>query len=75
MTCCICCLSYASEGFCFTSAVMQARGRLMYRLADVMEAHLTQLALLESLDSGKPLQQTMMKEIPLCIDNVRYFAG
>lgn len=53
----------------------QARGRLMSKLADVMEAHLTQLALLESLDSGKPLSQSMTKEIPLCIDNFRYFAG
>ena len=30
----------------------QARGRLMFRLADLMEQHLPQLALLESLDAG-----------------------
>lgn len=53
----------------------QARGRLMYKLADVMELHLTELALLESLDSGKPLSQTYLKEMPLCVDNFRYFAG
>lgn len=47
----------------------------MHRLADLMEEHLPQLALLESLDSGKPLAQTFTKEIPLTIDNVRYFAG
>eukprot|EP00878_Enallax_costatus_P017641 GHUV01018535.1.p1 GENE.GHUV01018535.1~~GHUV01018535.1.p1 ORF type:complete len:415 (+),score=145.76 GHUV01018535.1:996-2240(+) len=47
----------------------------MYKIADVMESHLTQLALLESLDSGKPLSQSYLKEIPLCIDNFRYFAG
>jgi len=34
-----------------------------------------QLSLLESLDSGKPLSQTFLKEMPLCIDNFRYFAG
>lgn len=47
----------------------------MYRLADLMEQALPQLALLESLDAGKPLAQSYTKEIPLCIDNVRYFAG
>jgi acyl-CoA reductase-like NAD-dependent aldehyde dehydrogenase len=47
----------------------------MHRLADLMEAHLPQLALLESLDAGKPLAVSFTKEMPLCIDNVRYFAG
>jgi acyl-CoA reductase-like NAD-dependent aldehyde dehydrogenase len=47
----------------------------MHRLADLMEQHLTELALLESLDAGKPLAQSYTKEIPLSIDNVRYFAG
>jgi acyl-CoA reductase-like NAD-dependent aldehyde dehydrogenase len=40
-----------------------------------MEANLTELSLLESLDAGKPLSQSMLKEMPLCIDNFRYFAG
>lgn len=53
----------------------QSRSRLMHRLADLMDRHLTQLSLLESLDMGKPLWQSFTKEIPLCIDNVRYFAG
>jgi aldehyde dehydrogenase (NAD+) len=53
----------------------KARGRLMHKVADLMEEHLTQLSLLESLDSGKPLSQSYLKEMPLCIDNFRYFAG
>jgi acyl-CoA reductase-like NAD-dependent aldehyde dehydrogenase len=55
--------------------VVQGRARMMHRLADLMEANLANLALLETLDSGKPLQQSFTKEIPLAIDNVRYFAG
>lgn len=47
----------------------------MHRLADLMEAQLPQLALLESLDAGKPLTVSLNKEIPLTIDNVRYFGG
>jgi acyl-CoA reductase-like NAD-dependent aldehyde dehydrogenase len=53
----------------------QGRGRLMSKLADLMEGHLSELALLESLDAGKPLSHSMLKQIPLCIDNWRYFAG
>jgi aldehyde dehydrogenase (NAD+) len=58
-----------------TLLCLQARGRMLYKLADLMEEHLTQLALLESLDSGKPLEQSYTKEMPLCVDNFRYFAG
>ena len=47
----------------------------MYKLADLMERDLTQLSLLETLDSGKPLAQSYTKEMPLCADNFRYFAG
>jgi acyl-CoA reductase-like NAD-dependent aldehyde dehydrogenase len=55
--------------------LLQGRSRLMHRLADLMESNVANLALLETLDSGKPLQQSFTKEIPLAIDNVRYFAG
>src|ERR1035437_8964192 len=31
------------------------RGRLMWKLSDLIEAHMEEFALLESLDNGKPL--------------------
>jgi acyl-CoA reductase-like NAD-dependent aldehyde dehydrogenase len=36
-----------------TITILQGRGRLMSKLADLIEQHLSQLALLESLDAGK----------------------
>src|SRR5579862_1275083 len=34
------------------------RGRLLYRLADLMEKHIDELARLESLDNGKALRES-----------------
>ncbi|HJV45089.1 MAG TPA: aldehyde dehydrogenase family protein [Bacillota bacterium] len=51
------------------------RGRLMYKLADLMEAHQEELAQLESLDNGKPVRETSNADVPLAIDHIRYYAG
>ncbi len=51
------------------------RGRLMYRLADLIEAELEELAALESLDNGKPIRDARSADLPLTIDCLRYYAG
>jgi phenylacetaldehyde dehydrogenase len=51
------------------------RARLLWRMADLMEAHLDELAELESLDQGKPLWVGKYAEIPGGIEQFRYFAG
>lgn len=51
------------------------RGRLIYRLADLMEAHQEELAQLETLDNGKPIRETRNVDVPLAIDHIRYYAG
>ena len=51
------------------------RGRLLYKLADLMESHLAELAALESLDNGKPLSESLNIDVPLAIDCYRYYAG
>lgn len=51
------------------------RGRLMYRLADLMEEHIDELAALESLDNGKPIRDARAADLPLSIDCIRYYAG
>ena len=52
-----------------------ARAKLLWKMADVMEAHLDELAELETLDQGKPLWVGKYAEIPGGIDQFRYFAG
>jgi aldehyde dehydrogenase (NAD+) len=51
------------------------RGRLMYRLADLIEAEIEELAALESLDNGKPIRDARNADLPLTIDALRYYAG
>lgn len=51
------------------------RGRILYKLADLMEQHAEELAALETLDNGKPLSASKAADIPLSIDHYRYFAG
>mmetsp|Transcript_39544 Transcript_39544/g.99689 ORF Transcript_39544/g.99689 Transcript_39544/m.99689 type:complete len:917 (+) Transcript_39544:144-2894(+) len=51
------------------------RGRLLYRLADLMEAHREELATLESLDSGAVYTLALKTHIGMSIDTWRYFAG
>lgn len=51
------------------------RGRLMNKLADLMEANLDELAALESLDNGKPIIDARAADLPLSIDCIRYYAG
>jgi len=51
------------------------RGRLVWKLADLMEEHLEELATLETLDNGKPLAVARAADVPLAVDMFRYMAG
>ncbi|TIB90445.1 indole-3-acetaldehyde dehydrogenase [Wallemia mellicola] len=51
------------------------RGRLLVRLADLMEKHADELAALESLDNGKPFKFARGFDIPEAAANFRYFGG
>jgi aldehyde dehydrogenase (NAD+) len=51
------------------------RGRLINRLADLIEQHLDELAELETLDNGKPIRESKNADLPLVIDCLRYYAG
>ncbi len=51
------------------------RGRLLYKLADLIEKNLEELAVLETLDNGKPIQDSRNIDLPLVIDCYRYYAG
>lgn len=48
--------------------------KIMFRLADLMDRDLELLALLESLDSGKPIRDTLAFDVPSAIRSLRYYA-
>ncbi|MEO0777694.1 MAG: aldehyde dehydrogenase [Bacteroidota bacterium] len=53
---------------------VQERHRVLVRVADLLEARREELALAESLDSGKPLALARRVDIPRASQNFRFFA-
>jgi aldehyde dehydrogenase len=51
------------------------RALILNRIADRMEKNLDVLALVETIDNGKPIRETSVADLPLAIDHFRYFAG
>ncbi|MBC5785221.1 aldehyde dehydrogenase family protein [Ramlibacter sp. USB13] len=51
------------------------RGRILLKLADLIEANADELARLESLDTGHPLRDSRMLDVPRTAACYRYFGG
>ncbi len=52
-----------------------ARSRLLFRLADLIEAHGDELGALETRDNGKPYFEARRIDVPSTVGVFRYFAG
>ncbi|XP_039617758.1 mitochondrial 10-formyltetrahydrofolate dehydrogenase [Polypterus senegalus] len=51
------------------------RGRLLYKLADLMEEHQEELATIESIDSGAVYTLALKTHVGMSVQTFRYFAG
>ncbi|MGO8919899.1 MAG: aldehyde dehydrogenase family protein [Stellaceae bacterium] len=51
------------------------RGKLLWKLADLLERHSDEFAEIESIDNGKPVAVARMADVPLAVDMFRYMAG
>ncbi|WP_346426946.1 aldehyde dehydrogenase family protein [Novosphingobium sp. PC22D] len=51
------------------------RARILWRIADVIEANIDELSELEALDQGKPLYVARWAEVPGAVGQFRFFAG
>ncbi|MCC5964027.1 MAG: betaine-aldehyde dehydrogenase [Rhodobacteraceae bacterium] len=51
------------------------RGRILHRAATLMRARNRDLSVLETLDTGKPLQETLVADAASGADALEYFAG
>jgi len=65
----------AFEGGPWRKLTASERGRLIWKLADLIEVHLEEFAQLESLDNGKPVVVARAADVPLAVDLFRYMAG
>jgi phenylacetaldehyde dehydrogenase len=51
------------------------RGKMLWKLADLLERDLEEFAELESIDNGKPYAVARVADLPLAVDMFRYMAG
>lgn len=51
------------------------RQNLLLKIADIIDANTEHLAMVETLDNGKPIRETMTVDVPMSSDHFRYFAG
>jgi aldehyde dehydrogenase (NAD+) len=51
------------------------RARLLYKIADLIEANAAELAQLETLNNGKSINESKNVDIPMTADTFRYYAG
>src|SRR6195256_2794776 len=51
------------------------RGRMLYKLSQLIEQHAQELAELETQDNGKPIKESMYVDLPQVAENFEYFAG
>lgn len=63
----------AKESWGKTSAAERANS--LNKIADRIESNLAALALVETVDNGKPIRETTFADLPLAVDHFRYFAG
>jgi betaine-aldehyde dehydrogenase len=59
----------------WSSTTPAQRARALLALADLIEEHGSEIARLEALNAGKPIQAVTDDEIPVMADNLRFFAG
>jgi betaine-aldehyde dehydrogenase len=63
----------AFEGWSRTTPA--ERSQALLALADLIEEHGGEIARLEALNAGKPIEAVTNDEIPVMADNLRFFAG
>jgi len=51
------------------------RGRVIWKIGDLLEKHTDEFAELETLDNGKPISISRVADVPLAADLFRYMAG
>ncbi|XP_022144906.1 aldehyde dehydrogenase family 2 member C4 [Momordica charantia] len=51
------------------------RGKIMMKLADLIDAHVEELAALDTIDAGKSFMMGKIGDIPSAANTLRYYAG
>ena len=65
----------ALEGSEWSRLTASERGRVMWRIGDLILEHVDELATIESIDNGKPVSVARAADVPLAADLFHYMAG
>jgi phenylacetaldehyde dehydrogenase len=65
----------AFEGGPWRQMTPSERGKIIWKIGDLLEKHTEEFATLESLDNGKPISVARAADVPLAADLFRYMAG
>lgn len=65
----------AFDGGPWTKMTPAQRARLIWKLGDAIDANAEELALIETLDNGKPLKIARMADVAGAAEKLRYYAG
>lgn len=66
---------HAFERGAWSKFSARERGRVLFKLAGLLETHKAELAELETINNGKPISETMHADLPLAIDCFQFYAG
>lgn len=53
----------------------QEKSTILLKIADLIDENKEKLAMVETMDNGKPIRETLNIDVPLASDHFRYFAG
>jgi len=53
----------------------ESRSSYLLKIADLLEGNAVKIAMVETMDNGKPIRESSAIDLPLAIDHFRYFAG
>jgi aldehyde dehydrogenase (NAD+) len=67
--------AFEERGGAWRKLSASERGRLIWKLADLIEKNIEEFAELETLDNGKPIFESRYVDMPMVIDVLRYYAG
>ena len=67
--------AFEERGGAWRKMSASERGRLMWKLADLIEKKIDEFAELETLDNGKPIFESRYVDMPMVVDVLRYYAG
>ncbi len=71
----VCAARSSFDNGVWTRLTPAARGKVLWKIADLMDENVEELAELEMLDAGKPFSDVRHGEVPFAADCFRYYAG